>query len=63
MIIYTLAVILSTLMLFTGFIFYVISMFSGKVERPLVFLIGCLFWPFSLLIVYSYVLIQNRFFS
>lgn len=63
MIIYTLAVILSTLMFFSGICFYIISLFTDKVERPLIFLIGCLFWPFSLILIYTYIFINNKFFS
>jgi hypothetical protein len=60
---YTLFVIFMTLMLSSGIIVWLISIFNQKIKRPLVLLIGCLFWPLSLIFIYTYLFLYNRVFS
>jgi len=60
MVIYTLAIIFLTIMICSGIVFWVISIFEGKIKRPLLYLIGCMFWPFSIVLIYSYLSIINK---
>jgi hypothetical protein len=61
MIMYTIFIVLSTLMISSGILFWIISLFTSKMERPILSLIGYLFWPFSLLIIIFYMYLLNRY--
>lgn len=61
MIAYTIFVILTTLMITSGIFLWIISMFSEKVERPILSLIGYLFWPISLLFIWIYIYFYNKY--
>lgn len=58
---YTIFIVLSTLMISSGILFWIISLFTSKMERPILSLIGYLFWPFSLLIIIFYMYLLNRY--
>ena len=60
---YTLFVIFMTLMLSSGIIVWLISIFNQKIKRPGVLLVGCLFWPLSLIFIYTYLFLHNKIFS
>ena len=61
MIAYTIFVVLSTLMITSGLLFWIISMFTGKMERPILSLVGYLFWPLSLVFIWIYVYFYNKY--
>ena len=61
MIAYTIFVVLSTLMITSGLLFWIISMFTGKMERPILSLAGYLFWPLSLFFIWIYVYFYNKY--
>jgi hypothetical protein len=61
MISYTIIIILTTLMFSSGTLFWIISMFTGKMERPILSLFGYLFWPVSILLIIFYVYLLNRY--
>lgn len=61
MIAYTFFVVLSTLMITSGLLFWIISMFTGKMERPILSLVGYLFWPLSLVFIWIYVYFYNKY--
>jgi hypothetical protein len=63
MIVYTFLIIILTLMATSGILFWIISLSTGKMERPLISLFGYLFWPFSILLILSYLYLINRFSS
>jgi hypothetical protein len=60
MVIYTLAIIFSTIMISSGIVFWTISMFESKIKRPFLYLLACSFWPFSLTIIYTYLFLINK---
>jgi len=60
MISYTIIIILTTLMFSSGTLFWIISMFTGKMERPILSLFGYLFWPVSILLIIFYVYLLKR---
>jgi hypothetical protein len=64
MIAYTIFIILSTLIVTSGILFWIISLFTGELKRPILSLIAYIFWPLSLafisLYVYFYNLNQSR---
>jgi hypothetical protein len=49
------------LMFSSGTLFWIISMFTGKMERPILSLFGYLFWPVSILLIIFYVYLLNRY--
>ena len=60
---YTLFVIFMTLMISSGIIFWLISIFTSDIKRPVIYLIGCLFWPLSIIFIYTYLFLDNKIFS
>jgi hypothetical protein len=61
MIAYTIFIILSTLMVTAGILFWIISLFSGELKRPILSLIAYIFWPLSLAFISFYVYLLNRY--
>jgi hypothetical protein len=61
MIAYTISVILFTLIIASGIFFWVVSMFTGKVEKPILSLIGYVFWPISLVFIWIYAYFYNKY--
>jgi hypothetical protein len=56
---YTLFVIFMTLMISSGIIFWGISIFTDQIKRPLLYLIGCIFWPITLSVIFTYLFFVN----
>jgi hypothetical protein len=61
MIAYTIFIILSTLMVTSGFLFWIISLFTGDLKRPILSLIAYIFWPLSLAFITFYAYLLNRY--
>jgi len=61
MIAYTFFVVLFTLMVTSGISFWLISMFTGKVEKPILSLIGYMLWPISLSFISIYVYFYDKY--
>ena len=61
MIEYTIFIILSTLIVTAGILFWIISLFSGELKRPILSLIAYIFWPLSLAFISFYVYLLNRY--
>jgi hypothetical protein len=61
MIAYTIFIILSTLIVTAGILFWIISLFSGELKRPILSLIAYIFWPLSLAFISFYVYLLNRY--
>jgi hypothetical protein len=59
MISYTIFIIFSTLVVTSGILFWLISLFSGNLKRPILSLIGYLFWPLSLSFISIYAYFYN----
>jgi len=59
MIAYTIFIILSTLMVTAGILFWIISLFTGELKRPILSLIAYIFWPLSLAFISLYVYFYN----
>ncbi len=61
MIEYTIFIVLSTLIVTSGILFWIISLFSGELKRPILSLIAYIFWPLSLAFITFYVYLLNRY--
>lgn len=48
-----------TLIVTSGIIFLIISIFSSEIKRPLLYLIGFIFWPLSLILILTYLFFVN----
>jgi hypothetical protein len=59
MIAYTIFIILSTLIVTSGILFWIISLFTGELKRPMLSLIAYIFWPLSLVFISLYVYFYN----
>jgi hypothetical protein len=59
MIAYTIFIILSTLIVTSGILFWIISLFTGELKRPILSLIAYIFWPLSLAFISLYVYFYN----
>lgn len=60
MILYGILISAITVMMLTGLFFWIICIFTESVKRPYFLFIGCLFWPFSIILIYIYLYFRNK---